>query len=211
MYGHSYMCFTDFLFILGLLRHQLSTPTPFMPLLPPHPAPNELPPHQHANQHANQHQQTMSQQKRVAYSYPFMFWVCFTTLTPSFNTQNTCMVTHTCILLIFLYFRFAQVSTKHTNPIHAHTTTTSSSEWAAISPVCKSALVNHEPMKRVAYATLFCFNACTNNLFVHAFLNFILILTSSYCYNFELLLDSSLYSCLVLGKLSMVYSRYTRF
>ena len=31
------------------------------------------------------------------------------------------------------------------------------------------------------------------------------------CYDFELLSDSSLYSCLVLGKLSIVYSRYTRF
>ena len=32
-----------------------------------------------------------------------------------------------------------------------------------------------------------------------------------HCYNFELLSDSSLYSCLVLGKLSIVYSRFTRF
>jgi hypothetical protein len=58
--------------ILGLLGHQLSMPTPFMPLPPPHLALNE-PPHTNQyrrtappHQHANQHWQTMSQQLRVA-------------------------------------------------------------------------------------------------------------------------------------------------
>ena len=54
-----------FFYILGLLGHQLSMPTQFMPLPPSHPALNEPLPHQHANQywrtmpphqHANQHQ-----------------------------------------------------------------------------------------------------------------------------------------------------------
>ena len=31
------------------------------------------------------------------------------------------------------------------------------------------------------------------------------------CYDFKLLSDNRLYSCSVLGKLSIVYSRYTRF
>ena len=153
MYGHLYMCFTDSFFILGSLRHQLSTPTPFMPLPPPHSAPNEPPPHQHANQH----QQIMSQQKRVAYSYPFSFWVCFTTLTPSFNTWNTCTITCTCVLLIFFHFRFTQALTKHANLIHAPTTTTSSSKQAVISPACKSALANHEQTNKgsLCYPFLF--------------------------------------------------------
>ena len=72
----------------------------------------------------------------------------------------------TCVLLIFLfYFRFTRKSTKHTNPIHAPTTTTSSSKQAAAcksvpanctaSPACKSALVNHEPMIKGSFtATL---------------------------------------------------------
>ena len=91
---HKYECtcvLLIFYFILGLLRRQLSTPTPFMPLPPPHPALNKPP-------HANQYWQTTSQ------------WI------------------------------------------------------------------------RVAYATLFRSNACTNNLFIHVFLYFILILTSSYCF-----------------------------
>ena len=75
----------------------------------------------------------------------------------------------TCVLLIFLfYFRFTRTSTKHTNPIHAPTTTTSSSERATAcksvpvnctaSPACKSALANHEPMIKGSFiATLFRF------------------------------------------------------
>ena len=72
----------------------------------------------------------------------------------------------TCVLLIFLFhFRFTWTSTKHTNPIHAPTTTTSSSKRAtacksvpancAASPACKSAPVNHEPMIKGSFiATL---------------------------------------------------------
>ena len=61
----------------------------------------------------------------------------------------------TCVLLIFLfYFRFTWTSTKHTNPIHAPTTTTSSSERAAAH---KSVPANHEPTNKgsISYPYLF--------------------------------------------------------
>jgi hypothetical protein len=76
---------------------------------------------------------------------PFFVLGMFYNFNPVFQCSEH-MYKCTCVLLIlFIYFRFTWTSTKHANPIHAPTTTTSSSKQAATR---KSVPANHKPMNK---------------------------------------------------------------